>query len=39
VRALRRDFDVEWNTRDQDTWDMIWFFEQSKKGRKRKKRG
>jgi hypothetical protein len=39
VKSLKRDFDVEWNTRDQDTWDMIWFFEQSKKGRKRKKRG
>jgi len=35
---MRRDWDIEWDARDQDTWDMIWYFEAHEKRKRKKKK-
>jgi len=36
--VLKRDFKLRVDVRDQDAWDMIWFFEQVERRKKRKKK-
>jgi hypothetical protein len=35
---LKRDFKLRVDVRDQDAWDMGWFFQQAKRRKKRKKK-